>query len=103
MDRAAGALLLNSPAVQVIRWAQSRFPAILPGGVVDSHPLIAPPPSRGRLGLAAMKADLPAIALDGVTKRYGPIIAVRDVSSPAPGPARSSPSSATTAPARPRR
>lgn len=37
-------LLLNSPAVQVLRWAQSQFPAILPGGVVDSHPLIAPPP-----------------------------------------------------------
>jgi nitrous oxidase accessory protein len=36
-------LLLNSPAVQVLRWAQSQFPAILPGGVVDSHPLIAPP------------------------------------------------------------
>lgn len=37
-------LLLNSPAVQVLRWAQSQFPAILPGGVVDSRPLIAPPP-----------------------------------------------------------
>jgi nitrous oxidase accessory protein len=37
-------LLLNSPAVQVLRWAQSQFPAILPGGVVDSHPLIAAPP-----------------------------------------------------------
>lgn len=37
-------LLLNSPAVQVLRWAQSQFPAILPGGVVDSRPLIVPPP-----------------------------------------------------------
>ncbi|RAI57086.1 nitrous oxide reductase family maturation protein NosD [Roseicella frigidaeris] len=37
-------LLLNSPAVQVLRWAQSQFPAILPGGVMDSHPLVAPPP-----------------------------------------------------------
>lgn len=37
-------ILLNSPAVQVLRWAQSQFPAILPGGVVDSHPLAAPPP-----------------------------------------------------------
>jgi nitrous oxidase accessory protein len=36
-------VLINSPAVQVIRWAQSQFPALLPGGVVDSHPLIAPP------------------------------------------------------------
>jgi nitrous oxidase accessory protein len=36
-------VLMNSPAVQVIRWAQSQFPALLPGGVIDSHPLIAPP------------------------------------------------------------
>ena len=36
-------VLVNSPAVQVIRWAQAHFPAILPGGVVDSTPLIAPP------------------------------------------------------------
>lgn len=36
-------VLINSPAVQVIRWAQSQFPALLPGGVVDNHPLIAPP------------------------------------------------------------
>lgn len=35
-------LLTTSPAVQVIRWAQSRFPALLPGGVVDSYPLMAP-------------------------------------------------------------
>jgi nitrous oxidase accessory protein len=38
-------VLLNSPAVQVIRWAQAQFPALLPGGVVDSHPLMAPPDS----------------------------------------------------------
>jgi nitrous oxidase accessory protein len=37
-------ILLNSPAVQVLRWAQSQFPSILPGGVVDSHPLVAAPP-----------------------------------------------------------
>ena len=36
-------VLMNSPAVQVIRWAQAQFPALLPGGVVDSHPLMAPP------------------------------------------------------------
>ncbi len=36
-------LLLNSPAVQVLRWAQSRFPALLPGGVVDTAPLMTPP------------------------------------------------------------
>lgn len=39
-------VLMNSPAVQMIRWAQSQFPAILPGGVIDSHPLMAPPPQR---------------------------------------------------------
>lgn len=36
-------VLANSPAVQVIRWAQAQFPALLPGGVVDSHPLMVPP------------------------------------------------------------
>jgi nitrous oxidase accessory protein len=43
-------LLLNSPAVQVLRWAQSQFPAILPGGVVDSHPLVAPLPLPAAVG-----------------------------------------------------
>src|SRR5690606_7583815 len=42
--RAPGArLLLNSPAVSIVRWAQSQFPAILPGGVLDSAPLMAMP------------------------------------------------------------
>jgi nitrous oxidase accessory protein len=36
-------VLLNSPAMQVIRWAQAQFPALLPGGVVDSYPLMSPP------------------------------------------------------------
>lgn len=36
-------VLANSPAVQVIRWAQAQFPALLPGGVVDSRPLMVPP------------------------------------------------------------
>jgi nitrous oxidase accessory protein len=36
-------VLLNSPAVQVVRWAQAQFPAIQPGGVVDSAPLMKPP------------------------------------------------------------
>jgi nitrous oxidase accessory protein len=38
----AAKLLLNSPAVQVVRWAQSAFPAIHPGGVIDSAPLMNP-------------------------------------------------------------
>lgn len=36
-------ILLNSPAVQVVRWAQAQFPAIHPGGVVDTAPLMKPP------------------------------------------------------------
>ncbi|WP_316204825.1 nitrous oxide reductase family maturation protein NosD [Bradyrhizobium sp. SZCCHNS3004] len=42
----AAKLLINSPAVQVIRWAQAQFPALLPGGVIDSHPLMSPPAHR---------------------------------------------------------
>ena len=38
----AAALLIGSPAVQLIRWSQSSFPATLPGGIIDSHPLMAP-------------------------------------------------------------
>ena len=36
-------LLMNSPAVSIVKWAQSQFPAILPGGVADSRPLMTPP------------------------------------------------------------
>jgi len=39
----AAQLLLNSPAVSIVRWAQQQFPAILPGGVVDSAPLMHMP------------------------------------------------------------
>lgn len=35
-------LLLNSPATQILRWAQSTFPALRPGGVTDSYPLMQP-------------------------------------------------------------
>lgn len=35
-------LLLNSPAVQVLRWAQAEFPGLHPGGVTDSAPLMTP-------------------------------------------------------------
>lgn len=37
----AAALLMGAPAVQLIRWSQASFPATLPGGVLDSHPLVA--------------------------------------------------------------
>ncbi len=36
-------LLINSPAVQVLGWAQTQFPALHPGGVTDSAPLMRPP------------------------------------------------------------
>lgn len=39
----AARLLMNSPAVSIVKWAQSQFPAILPGGVTDSRPLMVPP------------------------------------------------------------
>ncbi|MDZ4089477.1 MAG: nitrous oxide reductase family maturation protein NosD, partial [Tabrizicola sp.] len=38
----AAALLTGAPAVQLVRWSQSSFPAIMPGGVTDSHPLMTP-------------------------------------------------------------
>ena len=34
-------LLLSSPAMQVLRWAQSEFPSLHPGGVRDSSPLMS--------------------------------------------------------------
>ena len=36
-------MLLNSPALQVLRWSQSEFPALHPGGVTDSAPLMSAP------------------------------------------------------------
>lgn len=38
----AAGMLLGSPAVQLIRWSQAHFPAILPGGVIDNFPLMEP-------------------------------------------------------------
>lgn len=38
----AAALLLGSPAVQLVRWSQQNFPATFPGGVRDSAPLMQP-------------------------------------------------------------
>ena len=40
-------LLLSSPALQIIRWAQSSFPALHPGGVTDTAPLMAIPDALG--------------------------------------------------------
>ena len=52
----AASLLMGSPAVQLIRWSQSSFPAILPGGVVDSHPLVTAPVIEIPAKIAAMAA-----------------------------------------------
>ncbi|MEP2718445.1 nitrous oxide reductase family maturation protein NosD [Pseudophaeobacter sp.] len=38
----AAKMLMGSPAVQLVRWSQSTFPALLPGGVIDSSPLMRP-------------------------------------------------------------
>ena len=70
-------LLVNSPAVQVIRWAQAQFPAILPGGVVDSKAADLTTPKATASSGGAMRH---AIMLEGVTKRYGSVEAVRDAS-----------------------
>ena len=52
----AAALLVGTPAVQLIRWSQQNFPATLPGGILDSHPLMAPPASVLAPGLAEAAA-----------------------------------------------
>ncbi|PMC18693.1 nitrous oxide reductase family maturation protein NosD [Oligella urethralis] len=39
-------ILLNSPAVAVVRWAQSQFPALLPGGLMDSSPIMRMPQTQ---------------------------------------------------------
>ncbi len=35
-------ILLNSPILQVLRWSQSQFPGLHPGGVTDSAPKMSP-------------------------------------------------------------
>lgn len=39
----AAKLLTGSPAVQLLSWTQSQFPALLPGGIVDTKPLMHAP------------------------------------------------------------
>ncbi len=57
----AAALLMGSPAVQLIRHAQADFPATLPGGVLDSFPLMRPI----EIAVPAEFARLEAIAGSG--------------------------------------
>jgi nitrous oxidase accessory protein len=55
----AAGLLAGSPAVQLIRWSQASFPATLPGGVIDSHPLMHPIDIAVPADIAAMEAAVP--------------------------------------------
>lgn len=57
----AARLLMNSPAVSIVKWAQAQFPAILPGGVVDSKPLMAPPESETYKRYKQMKQGAKAV------------------------------------------
>lgn len=57
-------LLLGSPAVQLVRWSQAAFPATLPGGVLDSAPLMTAPGIAVPDEIAAMEAKALARAGD---------------------------------------
>jgi len=61
----AAALLLGSPAVQLVRWSQANFPATLPGGVVDSFPLMQPPVIAVPDDVARIEATTRPAWLDG--------------------------------------
>jgi nitrous oxidase accessory protein len=50
-------MLLGSPAVQLVRWSQASFPATLPGGVLDSVPLMTAPAIAVSDEIAAMEAE----------------------------------------------
>lgn len=53
----AASLLTGAPAVQLIRWSQKSFPATLPGGVLDSFPLMSPPDIPLSADIAATEAE----------------------------------------------
>ncbi|MDO5640057.1 MAG: nitrous oxide reductase family maturation protein NosD [Neisseria sp.] len=55
-------LLMNSPAISIVKWAQSQFPAILPGGVTDSKPLMKPYENSAMPRYLQIKDDLQKIA-----------------------------------------
>ena len=58
----AASLLIGAPAVQLIRWSQKNFPASLPGGVLDSAPLMRPVSVTVPDKIAAMEAEAMAAA-----------------------------------------
>ena len=53
----AARLLMGAPAVQLVRWSQASFPATLPGGVLDSAPLMTPLTIPIPSDIAALEAD----------------------------------------------
>jgi len=63
----AASLLLGSPAVQLVRHAQAHFPATLPGGVVDSFPLMRPPEIAVAPEHARLEAEYRARRAEGRT------------------------------------
>lgn len=54
----AARLLMNSPAVTIVKWAQKNFPAIMPGGMTDSKPLMVMPETETLKRLRELKAGV---------------------------------------------
>ncbi len=52
----AARLLVNSPAVSIVKWAQQQFPAIMPGGITDSKPLMVLPENETLKKLRELQA-----------------------------------------------
>lgn len=57
-------LLLNSPAVQLLKWAQSEFPGIHPGGINDNAPLMMPPKNSPAVS-SMTNSDITGDLVDG--------------------------------------
>jgi nitrous oxidase accessory protein len=53
-------LLLNSPSMQLLKWVQSEFPTLHPGGITDSKPLMSP--AAPRPSLSKDNLDLARVA-----------------------------------------
>ena len=51
-------LPLLSYSISIVKWAQSQFPAILPGGVIDSKPLMKAGSNKTTTKYEAMKEQL---------------------------------------------
>ena len=73
----AAKILLNSPAVQVVRWAQARFPAIHPGGVIEFGAADDAAASAGFGAAGAMTKNV--VDMRGVSRNYRRQYAVREV------------------------